>query len=138
MWLMAGAVFVGCKLATLAEVAEAQRLSGRSSFAYVFAWPGLDARSFLMGDDRTAGRPRGGEWGFVFVNTMFGAAMFWGVARFLPIENNLAIGWTGMIGLIFVLHFGLLHAAALSWRATGMSVEPIMDWPIRATSLAEF
>lgn len=137
MWLLAVAVFLTCKLVTLVEFVGTTPLSSRSSLAYVLAWPGLDARVFV-GDARASSKPRRREWVWAIVKTAFGAAMFWGVARSLPIENELLIGWTGMIGLVFILHFGLLHLIALGWRVAGVPVEPIMDRPIAATSLAEF
>jgi hypothetical protein len=43
-----------------------------------------------------------------------------------------------MAGLVFVLHFGAFHLVSCAWRAAGVDAKPLMDWPIRSTSLAEF
>jgi alginate O-acetyltransferase complex protein AlgI len=43
-----------------------------------------------------------------------------------------------MAGLAFLLHFGAFHLLSCGWRAAGADAKPLMDWPIRSTSLAEF
>lgn len=44
----------------------------------------------------------------------------------------------GMIGIVLCLHFGLFHLLSLAWRRTGVNAAPIMNAPLRATSLAAF
>ena len=46
--------------------------------------------------------------------------------------------WLGMIATVLFLHFGLFDFLAIAWRARGMAVEPIMNHPLRAVSLADF
>ena len=53
-------------------------------------------------------------------------------------KNALAAGWIGLTGLAFVLHFGLFHILSLAWRERGVDARPIMDFPILASSLADF
>jgi alginate O-acetyltransferase complex protein AlgI len=65
-----------------------------------------------------------------------GAALLWGVARWFT--HPLAAGWTGMIGLILLLHFGTFGLLAAAWRANGVPVIPIMRFPVGAASLSEF
>jgi hypothetical protein len=48
------------------------------------------------------------------------------------------VGWVGMIGIIFTLHFGLLHVISWLWRRAGVNAPPIMRAPIAADSLADF
>ena len=43
-----------------------------------------------------------------------------------------------MTGLIFILHFGLFHLAAIGWRRVGVDVDLIMNAPWRSKSLSEF
>jgi alginate O-acetyltransferase complex protein AlgI len=43
-----------------------------------------------------------------------------------------------MMGTILILHFGLFDLIAMAWRIAGVNAKPIMDAPIRATSLSEF
>jgi alginate O-acetyltransferase complex protein AlgI len=44
----------------------------------------------------------------------------------------------GLIGIIFILHFGIFHLLALFLQKAGLQVRPVMRNPIAATSLAEF
>jgi alginate O-acetyltransferase complex protein AlgI len=105
--------------------------------AYLTFWPGMDAEAFLK--DRTvAAPPRSLEWFLVAGKVLFGAALFWGLARRLFPEHSLLSGWVGMIGMIFVLHFGLFHAVALFWRRAGVQAEPLMLAPLLSSSLSDF
>jgi hypothetical protein len=70
------------------------------------------------------------------VKIVFGAVLLWSVAR--QCRSMLLAGWVGMVGLAFVLHFGLFHAAAEVWRARGLNVNPVMCWPVAARSVGEF
>jgi len=47
-------------------------------------------------------------------------------------------GWTGMLGAILMLHFGVFEIAALFWQSMGIDARTLMDAPLRATSLGEF
>jgi len=51
-------------------------------------------------------------------------------------EYPLVAGWIGLVGLVFILHFGLFHLLSLCWRRTGINATPIMNAPILATSLS--
>lgn len=136
MWLLAVAIFAGCKWETLWR-ARSGRTSVRTARAlgYLFAWPGMDAQAFF---ERTAtdARIRGREWIWAAMKTMCGAALLWGVARRIHIP--LLAGWVGMLGLILLLHFGTFHIVALAWQRAGVNAQPIMRAPITATSLSSF
>ena len=66
-----------------------------------------------------------------FCKMTLGAALFWGAARWMP--GELACGWVGMIGLVLMLHFGLVH-----WLMAVCGFESIMRQPLRARSVSEF
>jgi alginate O-acetyltransferase complex protein AlgI len=76
-----------------------------------------------------------GEWFEALGKILFGAVLVWGVARLAP--RPLVAGWIGMIGLIFVMHFGGFHLIALLWRRAGVNVGPNMRNPLAARTLAE-
>ena len=61
-----------------------------------------------------------------------------GVYPRVPVDHDLLRGWVGMVGIVFVLHFGIFHLLSLAWQTLGVSAKPIMDWPIKATSVSEF
>lgn len=134
MWALAFTVFAGCKWLTWWTALPVQAPLWRS-FAYLLLWPGLDARAFL-GPRRRPARAPAGEWLFALAKILLGVTLLWGAARFLSLP--LARGWVGMLGLVFVLHFGLFHLLALAWRRLGVAVRPLMHWPVVAASLGDF
>jgi alginate O-acetyltransferase complex protein AlgI len=137
MWLLASAIFAGLKWLTWSKARHRIRHPAWRSFAYLFAWPGMDAESFL---DPTVvvPFPTFRQWITAFFKTASGALLFWGLARRLPSEMPALRGWVGMIGLVLVLHFGTFHLLALLWQRARVMAKPLMDNPLHATSLAEF
>ena len=136
MWLICGGIFAGCKWLTWRRARVTDATVARQ-LGYLFAWHGLDAERFLD-NSSTINKPRLNEWLFAAGKLLFGAALLYSAARWLSTEEPLLRGWTAMLGLIFTLHFGLFHLLSCAWRAAGVAAEPLMDWPIAATSLAEF
>jgi predicted DCC family thiol-disulfide oxidoreductase YuxK len=138
MWVMAFALFIGCKWLCLRKELErgADATFGRK-FAFLFGWIGMDARAFFA-KTNTAEKPRAYEFAFATFKILFGAALIWIVARHALSINALLAGWIGMIGLIFLLHFGAFHLLALAWRAAGVNVTPLMRAPLLSRSLGEF
>lgn len=138
MWALAFAICAGCKWLTWKDGANTLGRAARGrSWGYLFFWPGMDGRKFLDERLRPA-RPGLGEWAFALGKTVLGAGLLWGVMRYLPADRSLLRGWTGMVGLMFVLHFGLFHLCALAWQRAGVTAEPIMHAPIVSQSLGEF
>jgi hypothetical protein len=138
MWTMAFALYVAGKCLTYVRVrnrigeADRPRMLG-----YLLAWPGMDADAFLSRPDPRS-TPSRSEWALAGIKTIFGAVLTWVVARIALPDHPLTAGWIGMIGAIFVLHFGTFHLLSLGWRRAGVPAMPLMRNPIRATSLAEF
>ena len=146
MWLMAGAIFFGCKWLTAWRAQKPDsHLKLAPTLGYFFAWPGMDAEKFLSRHRQ--------PWRDVlplvldvhkhvppFVAPMakifLGAVLLFGVARFA--HPPLLAGWMGMIGMILILHFGMFQLLALAWRRAGIDVEPIMNAPLRSKSISEF
>jgi len=136
MWLLSIAIFAGFKWWTWrrATTSGFPTIAARS-FAYLFLWPGMDARRFLVLNQRIE-KPALSAWIWAFTKTIFGAGLVWGVARFAG--HGLLAGWIGMVGFIFLLHFGLLAALALFWQRQGIYAPPLMNCPIAANSLGDF
>ena len=82
------------------------------------------------------GDGKGALWIAGVRNLLIGAALLWGAARHF--SHPLAAGWVGMVGLIFILHFGVFHLATAFWVGLGLKVKPVMRNPLAATTLAEF
>jgi alginate O-acetyltransferase complex protein AlgI len=139
MWLMAFAIFFGCKWLTFGN---AIRRSGRvcpfRAVAYLFAWPGMDAARFLSPDlaPRCLRFAMMRSAALAVIRTLLGALLFFAVARYAT-EPILA-GWIGMAGIILMLHFGLFDLASIGWRALRVDAPPIMNRPLGSTSVSEF
>src|SRR5712664_2030329 len=134
MWALAASILAGFKWLTWWRAGGSR--SGWRSLAYLLLWPGMDAAIFLNpASSPTTPAPR--EWVAAALKTLAGGALFWGVARLAAPTSLLAAGWIGLLGLIFLLHFGSFHLVSLAWRTVGIQARPIMDSPIRAASLSE-
>jgi predicted DCC family thiol-disulfide oxidoreductase YuxK len=139
MWLMAFAIFFGCKWLTLGN---ATRRSGRvcpfRAVAYLFTWPGMDAARFLSPD--LAPRPsRPGMMKSAMlaaVRILLGALLLFVIARHAG--GPILMGWIGMAGIILILHFGLFDLASIGWSALRVDAPPIMNRPLGSTSVSEF
>ena len=152
MWLMAGAIFFGCKwLTAWCAQKPNSHLKLAPTLGYFFAWPGMDAKKFLT-------RPRQNSTALsrqVFhrkssrdeqklvspflapiAKIFLGGVLLFGAARF-P-QQPLLAGWIGMFGIILILHFGLFQLLAIGWRKAGIEVEPIMNAPLRSKTVSEF
>lgn len=138
MWALSIAIFLGCKWETWFRARSAGARAGVArNLGYLLLWPGMDASAFQRSDKAVA-RPRTRDWLIATLKTFLGCGLVWLAAREANRGNALVIGWIGMIGLIFALHFGAFHLIALAWQQAGVVAQPLMQSPIRATSLSEF
>jgi hypothetical protein len=137
MWALAFSLFFGLKWATWWRVKDSVPHSPWRAAAYLFAWPGMDADSFLDSAQHPP-RPTLAEWCWAIFKTSLGVALLWFIARQIPPNQPLLRGWLGMLGLIFLLHFGSFHILALFWQSIEIDAKPIMRCPLRAHSLSEF
>ena len=139
MWTMAFAIFFGCKWLTLsqARTREPNACPFRSA-AYLLGWLGMDAARFVSW---TPAAPlpaqtliRGAA--IAIARLSLGSLLLFGVAR--QAGEPLLAGWIGMIGMILLLHFGLFDLVSLAWRKLRVDAPPIMNAPLRSTSVGEF
>jgi len=138
MWLLAIAIFAGCKWRTWWAVLGGVRdaANWKRSLSYFLLWPGMDAREFF----NPLGRGRQVsifEWAASATKIIVGVALFWAGARFISLGHPLLGGWAGMVGTVLVLHFGIFQLAALVWQRAGLAVKPIMERPLASRSLSE-
>jgi hypothetical protein len=83
-------------------------------------------------------KPRLWEYSTAGAKTFFGGALLWLGVVLINANHPLLRGWAGMVGVIFLLHFGLFHLLSLAWRAGGVHAPPIMQSPGTACSLSRF
>jgi hypothetical protein len=68
----------------------------------------MDAQAFF--DRRTkVSKPAAKTWFMATLKTALGAGLLWGVARLVPPQHNLLVGWVGVFGLLLLLFFGVFH-----------------------------
>jgi alginate O-acetyltransferase complex protein AlgI len=138
MWLLIAAIFLGFKWATWRRT-PAVGVPLWRQLSYLLLWLGLDAPTFLGSDrkDRPA-QPAIAEWLLAAFKLALGISLLWIVTPRISLAYPLLVGWVGLTGIAFTLHFGALHLLSCAWRAQGIHARPIMDWPIAATGLADF
>jgi hypothetical protein len=137
MWALSFAIFAGLKWMTWWKARARVAHSAGRSFAYLVAWPGMDAEAFLDVGERPV-TPKALEWLWATLKTALGVVLLWVVAHRVPEQQALVRGWIGLFGLIFMLHFGSFHLIALFWQTVGVEAQPIMSKPILSKSLSEF
>jgi hypothetical protein len=139
MWLMAFALFLGCKWLTLGT---ALRRAGAAcpfrALGYLLAWPGMDATRFLSPElgPCCSRSPALRNTAMALIRILFGLFLLFGVARHAV--DPLLAGWIGMLGMLLLLHFGFFHLLSVGWRAMHVDAPPLMDAPLRSTSVSEF
>jgi len=137
MWLLAFAIYAGCKWLTWRRTTMAGVPCWRQ-LAYLLAWPGLDVETFLQPKTSVGKPPRLSEWSFAATKVAVGVLLVAVIAPHVPTTQPYVIGWVGMIGIVFTLHFGLFHILSCSWRSVGIDATPLMDWPVLSGSVSEF
>lgn len=137
MWLLAFAIFAGLKWASWWKIRPSSPAGGWHNAAYLLAWPGMDAKPFLK-PFSSIPRPGLRAWLLAIFQSVAGGIVLWTVARRIPVGQPLLRGWIGMLGIILLLHFGTFKLLALFWQTLGIDAKPIMNSPLRATSLGEF
>jgi len=136
MWILAFSIYISLKWLTWWKARTRVPHSAWRSTAYLLAWPGMDAESFLA--SQRVPQPQGRAWFWAIFETILGATLFWGVARIVPEGELLLRGWVGMLGLVFLLHFGTFRVVGLVWQSLGVDAVPIMSAPLSSKSLSEF
>lgn len=138
MWLMAFALFLGCKWLTLGTaLGRGDAACPFRALAYLLAWPGMEATRFLS-PELAPRCPRSEalrNTAMAFIRILLGSFLLFGAARH-AVEPLLA-GWIGMVGMVLVLHFGFFHLLSVGWRALRVDAPPIMHAPLRSTSVSE-
>lgn len=137
LWILSFAIYFGIKWLTWWGARSRVVHPAWRSVAYLLAWPGMDADTFLDVRQHVR-RPSPLRWFWATLEAILGVILLWIVARLIPPGQSLLRGWVGMLGLILLLHFGTFQIAALMWQSLGVKAEPIMSAPLRSTSLGEF
>ena len=136
MWALAFTLYFCFKWLTWQQAAVRDAALWRHP-AYLLAWPGMDAASFLEGARSEPSRCRAFEWAAAVGKLALGVVLWFGIARLFSQQPYLA-GWIGGTGLVLILHFGLFHLLWCGWRRIGIPARQLMDRPLTSASLGEF
>jgi hypothetical protein len=137
MWLLAVAVFASCKLLTwlFSNVTEVPRWR---HWAYLLAWPGLNARRFLDPHCRPQ-VPARSEWLAGGFQAAAGVGLLWGAQKLVPAGlSPILLGWLGLVATALILHFGIFKLLSNFWRQAGIDAPRLMVAPLYATSVSDF
>lgn len=138
MWLLSIAIYAGSKWLTLRKAGVEDVPFWRQA-AFLLAWPGLDARSFLKpANPASIARPRISECVFAGAKLAIGITLIVTAVRGISKFDPYVVGWVGMVGIVFTLHFGIFHLLSCCWRSVGFGAAPLMNWPVLSASLSEF
>ena len=135
MWGLAFLAYASAKCSVWIKRPRASAPAWKHA-AFLLAWPGMDAAAFL--DGRRADRPTAGEWCLALGMMVIGVLMLVAVCPLMGEGDGILFGWIGMLGIVFVLHFGAFHLLACVCAPCGLRAAPIMNWPIAARSLTDF
>ncbi|HEV3339925.1 MAG TPA: MBOAT family protein, partial [Pirellulales bacterium] len=138
MWLTTIGLYGGFKWLTWHQAVRdgfPSRPPIRRSLAYLFLWPGMNARRFLSAA-KPERRPARTDWLHASMNVAAGATIV-GMLTFVP-WRPWVVGWAGLVGIGLVLHFGALQLLSLAWQRAGIDAQPIMQRPATTRSLADF
>jgi hypothetical protein len=138
MWLLSIAVYFACKVLTWSAT-DTCGVPAWRQWAYLFTWPGMDARRFFDASPKSRPlSPSASEWLGALGKTVLGFIIFWGAQYVVPPSSPIILGWAGMTGTAFILHFGVFHLLSCFWRGLGIDAHPLMNSPPRSTSVSEF
>ena len=136
MWTVATTIYAGCKWLTWRRTPIPTASVGRQT-AYLLLWPGMDAAAFLDAHRTTSiMRPKIAEWLMAVLKVAVGILLLRDVFGVTKNFSPLLVGWSGMVGVMLILHFGLFQLLSCFWRANGINAKPLMNEPVRSTSLA--
>jgi len=111
MALIAISIFLLVKGQTLlAFRASSTSVQIKNSFAWFFAWPGLNAEQFYTPRPHLSS-PRLRDWALASTKTAIGLTLFFVLGPQLVAWNEMAAGWVAMVGIVFILHFGLFQTS---------------------------
>ena len=137
MWATAFAIWFACKCLTVWQARSIWwRTSALRVGAYLFAWPGMNARTFLDPTQKPCADSK--VHSPALARVLIGVALIWMVAPIAGRTSPILSGWVGMLGMILVLHFGLFDLLASTWQRSNVFAPRLMNHPVRSRSAAEF
>ena len=117
MWALAFAIYTGLKALSWLGRARGEAPMWKH-VAYLLGWPGMDVNAFLFSPASEVVRPT--EWIAAWVKFSAGVLIVVLAVRSVTSVDRFLVGWSGMIGIVLTLHFGLFHLLSCFWRRLGV------------------
>ena len=135
MWLVALLVYGFCKLLTFARYS--QPTNTKLIVHYFIFEPGLNANKFFAPRNAPIA-PITVEWAKGLTFATFGLVFIYYFSPLMEVLSSGLAATTGMIGIVMLLHFGVLDLLSKWLRTKGFDSTALMNDPWRAVSVAEF
>jgi Membrane bound O-acyl transferase family len=123
-----GAIFAGFKWGTWFPLRQVH--NPKRHIAYLLSTTDMDAKRFFA--EAAPPHPTIGQWLIAIGKIVLGSALIW----ITPLFTHST--WLQIVGLMLILHFGLLEVIALINQYFGIPAIPLMRTPIAAKSLGDF
>src|SRR3990167_4372854 len=138
LFAVAFSIFYGFKWLTYRRAVVMGASPGlKSTIGYLFCWVGMDGAAYFERSAKVP-QPSRSEWLLAFLKTAFGLVLFFLIARLFYPAHTLTSGYIGLAGFLLFTFFGTFHILSLFWRRRGVNAVPIMNSPLRPSSLSDF
>jgi alginate O-acetyltransferase complex protein AlgI len=144
MLALIGTTFTGMKVIAVAESYKLKSLtlSFKQWLSFAIGWVGMRAQPF----EALGNKQLPNAWSLIrfgFSRILFGVLLLVLAHKvvMLPVDTHVTFVLVSVIllvGLSFILHFGLLSISAGTWRLVGVNTNLLFREPARSLSLTEF
>lgn len=135
-WVMLSALAAGFKWPTFVDAISRNPVPPTRAFAYLFLWPGMDARAFL-GNNQRVTAPTMQEWMTCAGQIAFGMVLL-ALGVWLVRVSPFLAGWLGIAAIVFLLFLGGFGLSSAFWRWCGVNARLLIHAPFQTSSLQEF
>jgi alginate O-acetyltransferase complex protein AlgI len=141
-WTLTALIFLSLKLVVLwrAGGESLRRLPASYLLGFLFFWPGMRLRPFLIDADRIQRRCQPGKLVTNgLLNMAAGLALIVAAVQFkLLLRYELLTMAVGLTGIALVVLFGLFDLMTAFWQCRGVPVEKQWRLPIASRTVAEY
>jgi hypothetical protein len=100
---------------------------------YMSVWPGMNPQPFRATEACSEDGTR-----FVRGYICFWLGLLFLVASSTLVPSQAAAGWSCLVALLLMIHFGYAEMLSCALRLAGWNVQPLFDAPLRSNTLRDF
>lgn len=136
MWLLSAEIFIFCKIWSLINL-KLPKVVLIEKIYYLFFWVGLDPKTFLQKNFST-----NKKFTHLIIRAisqlLLGTCLFIFAQYYINEKQFYFRAWIAMIGVIFILHFGMFLLNAIFWQFFKYNAKPLMKNPLLSSSVSDF